>query len=71
MCLTPPDRDSDIYVRAALADLIGVWRGDIDLSRAIADSRLDVHGTVTMQRDFRRWFGTASVAHIKPAAAGS
>ncbi len=69
LCLTAPDRESDVYVRAGLADLIRLWRGDIALSRALADDRLEVHGTTTMIRAFRRWFGTAAVAHVQPATA--
>lgn len=67
LCVTQPDRDSDIHVLATLPDLIRVWRGDIALSTAIENERLEIHGTARMRKAFSRWLGIVSIAHVRPA----
>lgn len=67
LCLTPPDRDADIYVRTTLSDLIYVWRGDTTLAKAMAEERLQVHSSERMRKAFRNWFAVAPIANVKPA----
>lgn len=67
LCLTPPDRQSDIYVRATLADLIYIWRGDLALETAISQDRLQLHASRPLSRAFRSWMAVTPIAGIGPA----
>ncbi|MEZ5923573.1 MAG: winged helix-turn-helix transcriptional regulator [Hyphomicrobiaceae bacterium] len=71
LCLTPPDRGSDVYVSTTLSDLIQVWRGDIPLKKAISDDRLQVHASQRLSRAFQTWLAIAPIADIAPAADAS
>ena len=43
--LEDPGYDVDLYLACTLPDIIYIIRGDLPVSRAISDARLDVHGT--------------------------
>jgi DNA-binding HxlR family transcriptional regulator len=68
LCLTPPDRQSDIYVSTTLSDLIRIWRGDVPLKKAISEDRLQVHASQRLSRAFHTWLAIAPIAHVAPAA---
>ncbi|MEZ5811819.1 MAG: helix-turn-helix domain-containing protein [Rhizobiaceae bacterium] len=69
LCVSAPDRDADIHVTATLPDLIYVWRGDLQLARAIDNGRLEVVATARLRRAFNKWFAIASIADVGPASA--
>jgi DNA-binding HxlR family transcriptional regulator len=69
LCLDDPGHDVGLYLRTTLADMIYIWRGDLPLARAIAEGRLEVHGSSRAQRALPRWLGRAAVAHIPPQRA--
>ncbi|MEZ5775887.1 MAG: helix-turn-helix domain-containing protein [Hyphomicrobiaceae bacterium] len=67
LCLTAPDRASDIYVQTTLDDLIYVWRGDLALGVAISSGRLEIHASRQLARAFRDWLAIAPIADVAAA----
>ena len=65
LCLDPPGFETDVFVTATLRDLIYVWRGDLDLGRAMSDERIDVHASRRLRTAFKKWFGISSLAHVE------
>ena len=66
LCLSPPERDPDLYLTVSLRDMILVWRGDLALAKAMKTGRLDMHGTSKAMRGFSRWLAVSPLAHIQP-----
>jgi DNA-binding HxlR family transcriptional regulator len=69
LCLKQPDQNVDLFVEATLRDMIHVWRGDLQLARALDSGRLRVHGTIGAQRALSRWLGISPLAHVRSARA--
>jgi DNA-binding HxlR family transcriptional regulator/putative sterol carrier protein len=67
LCLEAPDQNVDLFLEAALPDMIYVWRGDVTLRKALASERLRVHGTSSAQRALSSWLGISSLAHVRSA----
>lgn len=65
LCLKPPDRDAQLYVRVSLPDLIRIWRGDLSLSTALGDARMQLSGSARLRKAFPGWLGIAALAGIK------
>lgn len=71
LCLKRPDRQAQLYVAVSLPDLIRVWRGDLSLSTAIGDGRIEVHGSARLRKAFRHWLAISTLADIKPMNASN
>ncbi len=65
LCLEDPGFDVDLYVICALPDMIRVIRGDIALSRATADGRMELHGSSKARSGFRDWLNLSPLAGVK------
>jgi DNA-binding HxlR family transcriptional regulator len=65
MCFDEPGFDVDLYLCATLRDMTHVYRGDLSLSRAIAQEKLKVHGLGWARRALPRWFVPSPFAHVK------
>lgn len=65
LCLEDPGYDVDLYLACTLPDIIYIIRGDLAVSRAISDARLDVHGTAGARRALRKWLNLSPVAAVK------
>lgn len=71
LCLEDPGFETDLYLTTTLPDLIYLWRGDLTLSRALEQGRLEAHGSAFARRALPRWFGVSTLAHVVPARADS
>jgi len=67
LCVSDPGGETDLYLRATLADLIRVYRGDVTLAAAMGDGRLEVDGAPKLQRRLARWFNFDAMAKTAPA----
>ena len=70
LCVSDPGGETDLYLRATLADLIRVYRGDVTLVAAMGDGRLEVDGAPKLQRRLARWFNFDAMAKTAPAEVG-
>ncbi len=67
LCLEPPGLEVGLWVEASLPDMIYAWRGDLALTDALREGRIELHGARRLQRAFRRWFGVSVLAHVASA----
>ena len=65
LCLEDPGFDVDLYVTCTLADMIYLMRGDLPISRAIEEDRLDLVGTQRARRALRKWLNPDPLASVK------
>jgi DNA-binding HxlR family transcriptional regulator len=69
LCVDDPGFDVDLYLAVTLRDMIYIWRGDLALSRALEDGRMDAHGTARVRRALPQWLGISTLAQIASARA--
>lgn len=67
LCLTDPGFDVDLYVVTDVRTLTQVWIGDLALSRAIQDARIELYGPPHLKKAFPRWLRFGAFAGVKPA----
>lgn len=66
LCLHDPGFDVDLHLACSLPDMIYILRGDLPLSKAIADERLEAHGTAAARRKLSDWLNLSPLAAVKP-----
>ncbi len=66
LCLHDPGFDIDLHLSCSLSDMIYIVRGDLPVSRAIADDRLEVHGAAAARRKLSAWLNLSPLAAVKP-----
>lgn len=62
LCYEDPGKDVNCYVAASSRDMIGVWMGDIPLSKALKDGNVQLTGERHLCRTFSRWFTLSTTA---------
>jgi len=66
LCIDDPGIEVSLYLACTLPDMIYVVRGDLSLSRAISDERLEVLGSSTAKKALRSWLNLSPLTKIKP-----
>ena len=56
LCYEDPGKDVDCYVTGLSRDLIGVWMGDVSVSKALKSEIIQLTGDRHLCRAFARWF---------------
>lgn len=70
LCYEDPGKDVDCYITSASRDMIGVWMGDIPLSKALKAGSVHLTGDRYLCRTLPRWFALSAVAKTpRPTAA--
>lgn len=62
LCYEDPGKDVDCYVTGSSRDIIGIWIGDIPLSKALKAESVQLAGGRHLCRTFPRWFTLSAVA---------
>ena len=62
LCYEDPGKDVHCYVAGSSREIIGVWMGDIPLSRALKSGSIAVTGERHVCRAFPAWFALSPVA---------
>ncbi len=70
LCVSDPGYPVDLYITTDARTLIWVWNGDIALRTAIADGRIELHGTSELVRAFPGWLQLNLFAGVPRAGAG-
>ena len=70
LCLEDPGFETDLYMTTTLPDMIYIIRGDLPLTRAISDGRLDVHGPTTVKRKLRPWLNLSPLTKVSSKRIG-
>lgn len=70
LCYEDPGKDVDCYVTGASRDMIGVWMGDIPLSKALKAGSIQLTGERHLRQTFPKWFALSAAAKTpRPTAA--
>ena len=69
-CVSDPGGGTDLFLEAALTDLISVYRGDVSMAIAIKGGQLTVDGAPKLTRRLMRWFNFDTRARTPPAESG-
>ncbi|GAA6202687.1 winged helix-turn-helix transcriptional regulator [Aquicoccus sp. SU-CL01552] len=70
VCVSDPGGETDLFLSAALPDLIRVYRGDVSLAAALEDGRLVADGAPNLLLRLPRWFNSSPVAKTPQALRG-
>ena len=62
LCYEYPGKDVDCYVTGSSHQMIGVWMGDVPLSRALRSNSLQLTGKRQLCKAFSRWFTLSAFA---------
>ena len=62
LCYEDPGKDVNCYVTGASRELIGVWMGDVPLSKALKSGSVQLTGERHLCRAFPRWFTLSAFA---------
>jgi DNA-binding HxlR family transcriptional regulator len=65
LCVHDPGYEVNLYLTTTLPDMIYVWRGDVPLTRAQNEGRLEVTGDGWARRALPRWLARSSYADVK------
>lgn len=65
LCVEDPGHEVDLYLATTLPDMIYVYRGDLSLTHACADGRVEVHGTAWARRALPRWLVPLYLADVR------
>jgi DNA-binding HxlR family transcriptional regulator len=65
LCMEEPGCEVDLYLATTLADMIYLYRGDLSLTGALAQGRLEVHGATWARRALSRWLAPSPLAQVK------
>ena len=64
LCYEDPGKDVDCYVAGSSRDIIGIWMGDIPLSKALRAGSVQLTGERHLCRTFPKWFTLSAAAKI-------
>ena len=62
LCYEDPGKDVDCYISGSSRDVIGIWMGDISLSKALKLEVIHLTGDRHLCRAFPRWFTLSAYA---------
>ena len=62
LCYEDPGKEVDCYVTGSSRELIGVWMGDVPLSKVLKSKSVQLTGERHLCRAFPRWFTLSAVA---------
>lgn len=66
LCLEDLGFDVDLYLTTTLPDMIYIIRGDLSLTRALNDGRLEALGATATKRKLRSWLNISPLAKVRP-----
>lgn len=64
LCVHDPGLNVDLYLTCTLADMIYIVRGDLSLSRALFEDRLEAIGDVRLRKAIGSWLNLSPLAAI-------
>jgi len=67
LCTENPAKDVDLYINTEVRTLVEVWRGDLDMKKALRNKLIRTHGNKHLARTMPDWLGICLYADIKPA----
>lgn len=67
ICVSDPGKDVDVYFTTSVRVMAGIWMGDTNYKKAIAEGSLTVVGPRALVREITVWMGNSIFADIPSA----
>ncbi|MGR3734507.1 SCP2 sterol-binding domain-containing protein [Pseudophaeobacter sp.] len=67
LCPKDPGHDVDVYITAALCDLIALWMGDIGIQEAMEARAIFVDGPKYLVNTVQDWTARSPMVDVLPA----
>lgn len=67
ICLKDPGYEPDLFINAQLKAMTQVWMGDMPVTKALKEKRIEVSGDPRLTQSFKRWIGKSIFADYPPA----
>ena len=67
ICVSDPGKDVDVYFTTSVRVMAGIWMGDTNYRKAIAEGSLTVVGPRALVREITVWMGNSIFADIPSA----
>jgi DNA-binding HxlR family transcriptional regulator len=71
LCLEDPGHEVDLYLTTTVPDMIHIVRGDVSLTRALDEGRLEVIGPRSLRARLRKWLNLSPLARVRSQRADS
>jgi DNA-binding HxlR family transcriptional regulator len=65
LCLEDPGYEVDLYLTTTVRDMIYIVRGDLSLTRALDEGRLETDGPRTLRARLRAWLNLSPLTRVK------
>lgn len=65
LCLQDPGYEVDLYLTTTVRDMIYIVRGDLSLTRAFDEGRLEAEGPRALKRCLRAWLNLGPLTKVK------
>ena len=66
LCTENPGKDVDVYINSTVRTTVEVWRGDLDIRKALRDGTIKVNGLKHLISTMPDWFGVCKYNEIEP-----
>lgn len=67
LCTKHPGKDVDLYINTRVRNLVEVWKGDVDLRKALREKQIRTRGNRHLAKTMHEWFGICLYADVRPA----
>lgn len=67
ICLKDPGYESDLYINTELKTMTQVWMGDLSVSQALKDKKIELSGDTKLTQTFKAWIGKSTFSEHPPA----
>ena len=65
LCLEDPGHEVDLYLSTTVRDMIYIVRGDLALTHALEEGKLDVIGPRSLRSRLRKWLNLSPLAKVR------
>jgi hypothetical protein len=67
ICLKDPGHEVDLFVQTRLKTMTQIWIGDMSVSKARREKRLNLSGNTALKNSMPSWLGCSLLAGVAPA----
>ena len=66
LCTESPGKDVDLYITTTLRNLVEIWKGDIEIKKALRKELIKSQGNTQLAKTMPDWLGICLYADIRP-----
>jgi hypothetical protein len=66
LCTESQGKDVDLYITTTLPGLVEIWKGDIEIKKALGKELIRTQGNTQLAKTLPDWLGICLYADIRP-----